>query len=1806
MNGTGDNRFTINGGSLAQTLTIKNGHITLTGGSTKSISADGNNYWSLASTTVTGTLTGTGAINDFTLSGGSVTAGINATGSIRNHFEISGGNIGKISGNDSIIASGASNKFNFKSSSASNVTGNIKTSGTNLSEFFIAGGTFGGNIESESALSNVLDIYGGTNGAKINGNAITAGSSNATSNNKIRITDLSTASRLEAGGQDALVDLLNTNLTGSTTRVDLTASKSNQIRAYDSSVNGTTTIAGGTTADNKYDFSKLTQTGAFSSTGKSNAVLVQNGSIFSDTFDLTAAEGNILHVKGTAAVGSIFNGDITASGLTNDFNIEYGTFAAINATATGDDTTGINQFKIVDGTFGGTITATGQAANRFEVDNATFTGTTNNIDVVGGTTAANQFKLVNGTYNNITTEGKTNVMLLGSTTGDRKFQGAIKATAATSNHIEVVDGTFSDATTAVAAKGNENKILIHNGSFRGDVSMEGTGADSTNVISVEAGSFDETISAIGSENTVVVADATITSINTQGNAASGNNATNIIDISKSTVKTTGVVNANSTTATGDSKIYIRASTFETNTLIAAGGTTSFIDIDRENPELWTGSGSTFGTLFQMSLTASDANIVRIAAGTIGRDSDIYANNGGVNEFHITGSTSIDSSSDGIKTSATTKSSLINLVAMTDAAIGYNTHGKLESTDKNTLYIGHSANYNTDAYTAITGGANAINTVVIDPRAYTKSDANDPNTYGEFNVKGVIDLTGVQTKGGQLDSDTRGKTNVFITHGTIKRDDPLDPNSASIIGASGNNVANIWVSGGRTTHIDTNSGTGNYVFTGGMYTTITDTANESQVYIIHDSTRGKEELNLTSTAGYYGGKEIDIDEKRDNYMHYQLLNLGKVYISYDEGRTESDLQGAKVTIGAIGGPPAPRPSPSNPYDNHYVPIDLDSDDYAAEYHDDNQAQISADHVIVQNTSLSPQLLSNPNIRMQDLIRDIMNDPQLSDWRYQSKLMIHENYDHYGKTSFEIDTSTSHNIINKLEIGWGGAVTLDRTSIHGKDPTDGSTIDSVVTVNTGGTLYGFGVNSADDDHSPKRANVFGSVTIMGGGRLQPYDRTIFTDVNNKNNFYGAYEDDVPGSLLYQPGSAAYDEREAARDWLKGVQFKVDGDLVFKQSSILSTRLFHKNDGTNTVWASDGEHKKYFSDSVTATGLVDFKDMWKLEMEPNHVDVKDLTNRDKMYLKLQYDPVFGFNYELRSKQEFQIYQGNPGDDTQTYYYSVAYADQNKYIEQLFENQNPDSGNGKLLADANHIANRYILKSDMLGEWFFMPNADNEKTLNENENGTELLLRFRLLVPHPTMGGIKSVMQGYSHRNEVTPGQYLDELRYPFQGIKGSDIEGSLNIDPSSDMTYREEGYNGNMVYFFEQATDIKNKDKGTWDEYNPIYDNYRKEWIEDFETLFHAIQLNGVSGSFFHEMVRTLHGETYANMTETTLGIMQSFIQLRERNSMSALYQVENDEWDRPKKRPYGMMYDPILDAGANDRFVQNPIRFWGSAFGQQGRKRQKNHDEFGYESAVWGGAVGMIKETGDMYHGLTIGYAYNQNKYLNYNHTSSTTNSHIAEALVGFRLFEWGFAELHGNYSYNKNKNNRVVYLPDENDLFTYSGVGLGDFKSHVTGGGVRFGWQQVLGENWLLVPTIGFNVMDYRAEAFTEGGRDDMATRLVFEKGAMDRTVYRIPLQLRLTRSIAFGGSVISPEIRAGYTPVFGDRESRVTSTWVGYPIKDRKFHSYGLNLGTYEAWLGGTIEWSRRGRFYVAGNYDYSFGSNSFNHNFSLQAGLNF
>ena len=99
---------------------------------------------------------------------------------------------------------------------------------------------------------------------------------------------------------------------------------------------------------------------------------------------------------------------------------------------------------------------------------------------------------------------------------------------------------------------------------------------------------------------------------------------------------------------------------------------------------------------------------------------------------------------------------------------------------------------------------------------------------------------------------------------------------------------------------------------------------------------------------------------------------------------------------------------------------------------------------------------------------------------------------------------------------------------------------------------------------------------------------------------------------------------------------------------------------------------------------------------------------------------------------------------------------------------------------------------------------------------------------------------------------------------------------------------------------------------------------------------------------------------------------------------------------------------------------------------------------------------------------------------------------------------------------------------------------------------------------------------------------------------------RLSRVFSLGCFALTPELRAGVTPVLGDKYGKATAEFVGMPIPDLTFDSIGVDQGRWQGQVGATIELSRRGRFYVAGNYDYLFRTKNHWHNYSLQTGLNF
>lgn len=806
---------------------------------------------------------------------------------------------------------------------------------------------------------------------------------------------------------------------------------------------------------------------------------------------------------------------------------------------------------------------------------------------------------------------------------------------------------------------------------------------------------------------------------------------------------------------------------------------------------------------------------------------------------------------------------------------------------------------------------------------------------------------------------------------------------------------------------------------------------------------------------------------------------------------------------------------------------------------------------------------------------------------TKLIIHEDADYMGTVGARAPTDVNRNVVNYTLVE--GELTIDRTTIHGTNEGEAQ-----IEVANGGILYGFGEFKSATDHDPRRAQLIGDLTLKTGSTIQPYDHSLAPEyykwglrdgTNGEYELFPADEDVGPGN------GVSYDLYGAEH---RGVVFQVDvgtngvgGLTTFEQATTIRTRLFAVADGKTVNITGDGNGLgTYYSDSLL-TDSTDYQDVLDA--------VNNLLAQNKQLeaqtVKVQADPVFGFHYDLKSKQEYEIYEGNGLNDTQTYYYAIANSVNS--VSQL-------SG----YDDANHLYNRLILKSDMLGEYTFVQ--------RENEEG--VYLRYRMLAYHPTEGGMKRSMEEQGHENEIVPAQYLDDIRYPFYRDP-ADGGGSAHAhlfpdDPSATPntggqadSYDQSGYDGTMWgdgTGFYADPDLETN--------YPVFDNVREEWIKDWEDLFLGMQLTVGSNARLYRAIRTITPEIYANSSETALNTMYQFTRLRERNAMSALYQVENDLFCRAESQAEGEMFDPLADAGIADRFVANPVRFWASGFGQYGNYRKTGAVSDGYDTRTWGGAVGMIKEFGDYYAGATIGYADSKNTYDNIVGTGKA-KSYMAEALVGARLFGLGFAELYGSYSYGENNVNRVVDFDDTGPGGTghhYLGRAHGDFASHIIGGGFRLGYQKVICDSWLLVPTIGFNVMHYRAESFTEKGRTSMANRFVMDKGSMDRTVYRVPLEVRLNRVFALGRVVVTPEVRAGISPILGDTRGSAKARWIGDPISGRYFKSLGAKRGNYEAWVGGTLELSRRGRMYVAGNYDYTHSSKTGAHSFSIQGGFNF
>ncbi|MCL2001029.1 MAG: autotransporter outer membrane beta-barrel domain-containing protein [Planctomycetes bacterium] len=575
---------------------------------------------------------------------------------------------------------------------------------------------------------------------------------------------------------------------------------------------------------------------------------------------------------------------------------------------------------------------------------------------------------------------------------------------------------------------------------------------------------------------------------------------------------------------------------------------------------------------------------------------------------------------------------------------------------------------------------------------------------------------------------------------------------------------------------------------------------------------------------------------------------------------------------------------------------------------------------------------------------------------------------------------------------------------------------------------------------------------------------------------------------------------------------------------------------------------------------------------------------------------------------------------------------IDALLVEHNPDDR----FSDANHIFNRDILRSDMLGNWSF--EWDSVVTdPYDDPTPTGIVLRFRKLAEHPQKGGIAAVVE---ERNAHEAALKLDEIRYPFWTATNAadpSLAGVFMADPSLKYTDQEyyypgqeapdpfiannrdpyiEGFSGDIEAFYAHP--------GYYGyEHNP-FTNYRAEWVRDIDHYFRALQLEATSAANIERAVRLITAETYASQLNADLASMDRFIASRERNAVSALYLVEElYKPDQPEDNR--TMFQQGLDEDLPVSFVLNPIRVWAATLGHNSKQRRVGH-EYGFSTDQYLGLqLGVIKEMGDMYFGLTGGYTRSRNRW-NELQSKNTSNNYMLEALLGFRR-GMGFLEFSLNTGLMDHKLVRNIELGKDLNDGEYNGkmdcdpydnyyngvyrsVQTGNFQNRVFGGGFRLGYQKVLAGKWLFLPTLGLSFQDIRnPSAFTEDGRDISAFRLQFDQGAIQRQTLRAPLMFRLNRGIAATGTgpwIFTPEIRAGVTANFLNRGGSATYKWVGNPIPNRYMKAWGIEEDRFSYQAGASFEVSRRGRFYAAVNYDLNLQSKNIGHSFSLQSGLNF
>lgn len=675
-----------------------------------------------------------------------------------------------------------------------------------------------------------------------------------------------------------------------------------------------------------------------------------------------------------------------------------------------------------------------------------------------------------------------------------------------------------------------------------------------------------------------------------------------------------------------------------------------------------------------------------------------------------------------------------------------------------------------------------------------------------------------------------------------------------------------------------------------------------------------------------------------------------------------------------------------------------------------------------------------------------------------------------------------------------------------------------------------------------------TVRGGdadglAKVSIGDAAMLTGFNTDDRVNGTVAN-VVGDVLLGTGATLKPFDTTLYDWefMLEKADTIEGDRSLGNESEKGFIITKNADGEGGTLSLAGgsilESRLFSSEATTTVTVIAGYDANGNAITANvNVNNGDYAKADSATFLGQavFTPTFGNDNELYTKQQFKVYQGDSVDTEGSYYYNIVRTD------------NPVVANGL----GNNMFGRDILFSDMLGEWVF----------ELDESRENVLLRFRLLAAHPTQGGIAKDMLEPNAREAAIQ---LDRIRYPYDHNAAT-------------------RYDGDMVAAYEELHK-QDPDK---------YPNYKKEYIQDFMDLLGGIQEEITSGAVLNHAIRRLHPEPYTALADMNLYTSRQFRRTIEQNLASALYAVEDNlyyENEGGSNRGYASV--PV-----GTQYVCDPIRFWASGFGADGTQKRRG-TEYGYDTEMWGGALGVIKEIGDCYIGLTGGYARLDTDW-NELHASAKTDAYMVDLVLGAR-FGMAFLEVFGQYGYHDQKMTRDI------NIQSYTGTATGEYHDNVYGGGLRMGYQLVMG-NWLFMPTVGVNYFHSKAGSFSEKGRLNQATLLEFRSGSIKRHNFEVPIMARLSRSFpVFCSFVLTPEIRVGFTPNFGKRQSRATARFVGDPSAGGWFTAQGLDRGRYTGQAGATIELSRRGRFHASANYDYVFARDNHDHNYSLRFGFNF